>query len=143
MVVRQEAGRQYIKSEEELSPSLPRGTTWDQLWADGFERRRTIAGCFFELLVLKTHTVIDLKQSEPYGDIEVSRGKEWSDDPTLMENIPKEARQPTKEEREAEERKDLASAAAGKIKGGGAVGTSWTRGRRVELEFPGLERVCS
>jgi cohesin complex subunit SCC1 len=31
--------------------------------------RRTVVGTFFELLVLKTRNVVDLKQKEPYGDI--------------------------------------------------------------------------
>jgi chromatin segregation and condensation protein Rec8/ScpA/Scc1 (kleisin family) len=35
--------------------------------------RKTVAGTFFELLVLKTMDVIDVRQDQPYGDIFVTK----------------------------------------------------------------------
>merc|ERR1712187_92788 len=41
-------------------------------------RRELIAGCFFELLVLKTNGVISLKQEDPKSDIKILKDKLWS-----------------------------------------------------------------
>ena len=40
-------------------------------------RRELIAGCFFELLVLKTNGSIALKQDEPQADIQISKATQW------------------------------------------------------------------
>mmetsp|Transcript_80725 Transcript_80725/g.216907 ORF Transcript_80725/g.216907 Transcript_80725/m.216907 type:complete len:172 (-) Transcript_80725:24-539(-) len=44
----------------------------------GAGRRELIAGCFFELLVLKTNGVIGLSQDAPKGDIRISKAKQWT-----------------------------------------------------------------
>lgn len=41
-------------------------------------RHDLIAGCFFELLVLKTNGVIGLKQDAPKADIKISKAKAWA-----------------------------------------------------------------
>lgn len=41
-------------------------------------RRELIAGCFFELLVLKTNGVIGLQQDKPYADISILKAKQWN-----------------------------------------------------------------
>merc|ERR1711862_659146 len=41
-------------------------------------RRDLIAGCFFELLVLRTNGVIKLKQPEQEGDIKISKANSWA-----------------------------------------------------------------
>lgn len=43
--------------------------------------RRTAAGFFFELLQLKTLNYIELDQDESYGDIKVSAGVKFLEDP--------------------------------------------------------------
>jgi Conserved region of Rad21 / Rec8 like protein len=43
--------------------------------------RRTAAGVFFELLQLKTWDYIDLEQDESYGNIKVSPGVKFVEDP--------------------------------------------------------------
>ncbi|CAD7922526.1 unnamed protein product [Amoebophrya sp. A25] len=55
------------------------------------EKRKAIAGCFFEMLVLKTHSVIDVEQATPFGDIIVSHGKNWTEDPEVEAPKPKQA----------------------------------------------------
>jgi len=40
------------------------------------ENRRTVAGTFFELLVLKSRGLINVEQQEPYGDIQITSQKE-------------------------------------------------------------------
>lgn len=35
--------------------------------------RRTVAGCFFDLLVLKSFDVADVRQEEAYGDITITK----------------------------------------------------------------------
>ncbi len=55
------------------------------------EKRMAHAGCFFELLVMKTHSIIELGQSTPYGQLHVTRGPKWTDDPTGKEDAPKVA----------------------------------------------------
>merc|ERR1712107_390350 len=42
------------------------------------KRRDLIAGCFFELLVLKTNGVINVKQDEPLSDIQISKASQWA-----------------------------------------------------------------
>lgn len=37
------------------------------------KNRKTVVGTFFELLVLKSRGIVDLKQSAPYGDILISK----------------------------------------------------------------------
>jgi chromatin segregation and condensation protein Rec8/ScpA/Scc1 (kleisin family) len=37
----------------------------------------TLAGCFFELLVLKTHGVIDVIQGSAFGEITIRKGAKW------------------------------------------------------------------
>lgn len=37
--------------------------------------RADAAGAFFEMLVLNSHSCVELAQDEPYGDITISRGK--------------------------------------------------------------------
>lgn len=41
--------------------------------------RRTAAALFFELLQLKTLDFVDIKQSQAYGDISVSKATHFSD----------------------------------------------------------------
>lgn len=41
-------------------------------------RRELIAGCFFELLVLRTNGVISLQQEAPLADIEISKANSWA-----------------------------------------------------------------
>jgi len=41
-------------------------------------RRELIAGCFFELLVLRTNGVIGLQQDAPLSDIRISKAKQWA-----------------------------------------------------------------
>jgi chromatin segregation and condensation protein Rec8/ScpA/Scc1 (kleisin family) len=36
------------------------------------KNRSTVAGSFYELLLFKTHNVVDLKQEAPFGDIEIT-----------------------------------------------------------------------
>jgi cohesin complex subunit SCC1 len=43
--------------------------------------RRTAAGFFFELLQLKTLNYIELDQGESYGDIAISAGPKFMEDP--------------------------------------------------------------
>lgn len=43
--------------------------------------RRTAASVFFELLQLKTWDFVELEQPEPYGDIAVSAGVRFSEQP--------------------------------------------------------------
>lgn len=43
--------------------------------------RRTAAGVFFELLQLKTWDFIDLEQDDAFGDILVTRGAKYKEDP--------------------------------------------------------------
>lgn len=43
--------------------------------------RRTAAGFFFELLQLKTLNYIELNQSKSYGDIAISAGPKFLEDP--------------------------------------------------------------
>jgi cohesin complex subunit SCC1 len=41
-------------------------------------RRRTVAGCFFEVLQLKTCGRIDVQQDEAYGEISISQGPKFA-----------------------------------------------------------------
>jgi len=41
------------------------------------KRRKTVAGTFFELLVLKSKDRIQVEQSEPFGDIIITKGKNF------------------------------------------------------------------
>lgn len=41
-------------------------------------RRELIAGCFFELLVLKTNGSIGVEQDKPFSDIRISKGSTWT-----------------------------------------------------------------
>ena len=43
--------------------------------------RRTAAGVFFELLALKTLNFVELNQMEPFGDIDISPGVKFMEDP--------------------------------------------------------------
>eukprot|EP00397_Hematodinium_sp_SG-2012_P019449 GEMP01019983.1.p1 GENE.GEMP01019983.1~~GEMP01019983.1.p1 ORF type:complete len:533 (+),score=100.28 GEMP01019983.1:75-1673(+) len=43
----------------------------------GSKNRHLIAACFFELLVLKTNGVIEVKQSKPYSNIMITEGHKW------------------------------------------------------------------
>eukprot|EP01135_Chromosphaera_perkinsii_P011299 Nk52_evm80s2367 gene=Nk52_evmTU80s2367 len=45
--------------------------------------RRTASACLFELLVLKTREYIDVNQSEPFGDIEVTTEEKFYNDPLV------------------------------------------------------------
>jgi hypothetical protein len=49
-----------------------------QSLAEG-KKRRIVAGCFFEILQLKTWDRIHLTQERPYGDIVMSRGPKFDD----------------------------------------------------------------
>jgi cohesin complex subunit SCC1 len=40
--------------------------------------RNTAAGVFYQLLVLKSHSVIDVEQPKPYSDIKISKDKNFS-----------------------------------------------------------------
>lgn len=46
----------------------------------GKSSRHTVAGCFFELLVLKSWDVVDVDQAEPYDDIHISKNAEKFDE---------------------------------------------------------------
>jgi len=46
--------------------------------ADSRGRNDLIAGCFFELLVLKTNGVINLKQDVPQSDIKITKARQWA-----------------------------------------------------------------
>jgi cohesin complex subunit SCC1 len=50
--------------------------------SDGVSRR-TAAGFFFELLQLKTLNYIELNQSDSYGDITISAGVKFTENPPL------------------------------------------------------------
>jgi hypothetical protein len=39
--------------------------------------RGVIAGCFFELLVLRTNGVVNLRQESPYSDIQIEKSRAW------------------------------------------------------------------
>eukprot|EP00439_Symbiodinium_sp_Y106_P022441 s2379_g2.t1 len=41
-------------------------------------RRELIAGCFFELLVLKTNGVINVEQDDPLSDIKIAKAAQWA-----------------------------------------------------------------
>jgi len=41
--------------------------------------RRTVAGTFFELLVLRSHGFVGLQQDEPYGDITIIKAEHFND----------------------------------------------------------------
>jgi hypothetical protein len=41
-------------------------------------RKELIAGCFFELLVLRTNGVVNLQQEAPQGDIQISKANSWA-----------------------------------------------------------------
>mmetsp|Transcript_15990 Transcript_15990/g.19895 ORF Transcript_15990/g.19895 Transcript_15990/m.19895 type:complete len:707 (-) Transcript_15990:202-2322(-) len=43
--------------------------------------KRTAAGVFFEMLQLKTWDFLELDQEESYGDIKISKGARWEEDP--------------------------------------------------------------
>jgi len=43
--------------------------------------RRTAAGVFFELLALKTLNFVELNQDEAFGDIDISPGVKFMEDP--------------------------------------------------------------
>ncbi|CAD7951567.1 unnamed protein product [Amoebophrya sp. A120] len=45
------------------------------------DKKKALAGCFFEMLVLKTMSVIDVAQDEKFGDIVVTKGLKWTDEP--------------------------------------------------------------
>merc|ERR1712203_983111 len=65
---RTEKMHKYLAKEFKASPSG--SLSYDNLCkAQSQGRRELIAGCFFELLVLKTNGVISLKQKEPLADI--------------------------------------------------------------------------
>lgn len=63
-------------------------------------KKRTAAGCFFEVLQLKTWNYIDVSQDTPYEDIRVTKTKrfdehlskmaQWNDAHTLEAVIPRE-----------------------------------------------------
>mmetsp|Transcript_142202 Transcript_142202/g.247873 ORF Transcript_142202/g.247873 Transcript_142202/m.247873 type:complete len:554 (-) Transcript_142202:8-1669(-) len=64
---------------KEFSESGARELTFEKLCeshSDG--RRHAIAGCFFELLVLKTNGVIELEQEDPDANITISKATQWS-----------------------------------------------------------------
>jgi chromatin segregation and condensation protein Rec8/ScpA/Scc1 (kleisin family) len=42
------------------------------------KKRHVVVGTFFELLVLKSTNVVQVKQDKPYGDIIVSKGKNFN-----------------------------------------------------------------
>lgn len=45
------------------------------------KKRRTAVGCFYELLVLKSHDFIQVEQPEAHGDIAISKTDKWDDVP--------------------------------------------------------------
>jgi cohesin complex subunit SCC1 len=49
------------------------------------KRRKTVAATFFELLVLKSASFIDLKQEGAFGDVLISRTAKFDEAPRLME----------------------------------------------------------
>lgn len=48
-------------------------TTFATKVQPGPNRRRIVAGCFQELLFLKTKGLVDLRQQTPYGDIWITK----------------------------------------------------------------------
>jgi len=46
--------------------------------------RRTAAGVFFELLQLKTWDFIDLEQDQSYGDVSITMGARYVEDPPQL-----------------------------------------------------------
>ena len=68
--------KQLLKFEENLIKS--------QTFKNNDEFRKVKAGCFFELLVLRTHSVINIKNIQgAYSDIAISNGPEWTDEPIV------------------------------------------------------------
>mmetsp|Transcript_22698 Transcript_22698/g.79373 ORF Transcript_22698/g.79373 Transcript_22698/m.79373 type:complete len:598 (-) Transcript_22698:236-2029(-) len=65
---------------ETLNASLEtrESTTYKDL--AGSSSRHTVAGCFFELLVLKSWDVVDVDQEDAYGDIHISKNGEKFDE---------------------------------------------------------------
>lgn len=45
---------------------------------EGAGRRELIAGCFFELLVLRTNGIVGLKEDRLYDDINISKAQNWA-----------------------------------------------------------------
>ncbi len=41
------------------------------------KKRKTVVGTFFELLVLKSRDIIDVKQDEPYGRIIITKAPDF------------------------------------------------------------------
>jgi len=50
--------------------------------------RHLVAACFFELLVLKTNGVIEVKQDRPFGDIGITQGHKWNHNLTSNSQLP-------------------------------------------------------
>jgi len=46
--------------------------------SSGADRRELVAGCFFELLVLRTNGVIGLQQDTPLSEIRISKGRQFA-----------------------------------------------------------------
>lgn len=67
-----------VKQEMEHAPA--EGLCYkDMCRNQGRKDRHLIAACFFELLVLKTNGVIDVKQNNPYEEIKILEGHKWND----------------------------------------------------------------
>jgi len=49
------------------------------------KKRRTAAGCFFEVLVLNTRGYINVNQQEPYGDIFISKMDKFYESPQISQ----------------------------------------------------------
>merc|ERR1712187_273601 len=64
---------------KEFTESRTKAISYEELCkTQAAGRRELIAGCFFELLVLKTNGVISLKQDDPKSDIKILKDKLWS-----------------------------------------------------------------
>jgi len=71
------------KMEKWIGDELKRAGTKPLKYSDLYEQKGSedtlmVAACFFELLVLKTHTVIDVNQEGPGAEIFISRGDKWT-----------------------------------------------------------------
>jgi len=71
------------------------------------DKRRALAGCFFEMLVLKTMSVIEVDQGKKFGDIKVSHGDKWTEEPE-QEEKKRKPKKPMKSEPKSPLQKALA-----------------------------------
>jgi cohesin complex subunit SCC1 len=70
------------EDDDEVDTTKQRTVSYNAL-SEGVTRR-TAAGFFFELLQLKTLNYIELNQNKSYGDIAISAGPKFLEDPPLQ-----------------------------------------------------------